>query len=91
MKIIKHHSLILTLTIVLLGALLGLLFGWSYASWRVEAIAEDLRKTNPDEPLGGLFFISIGIILKSLFTGTLAGMIIGTISYFFVGRAKNLV
>lgn len=91
MKIIKHHSLILTLIIVLLGALLGLFFGWLYAGWRVEAIAEELRKADPNDPLDGLFFVSIGIIWKSFLTGTLAGIIIGTISYFFVGRTKNLV
>lgn len=91
MKIIKHHSLILTLVIVLLGVLLGLLFGWIYAGWRVEAIAEELRRTNPNDPLDGLFFVSIGIIWKGLLTGTSAGIIVGTISYFFVGRTRNLV
>ena len=91
MKIIKHHSLILTIVIVFLGALLGLLFGWIYAGWRVEAIAEELRRTNPNDPLDGLFFVSLGIIWKSLVTGTLLGLIIGAVSYFFVGRAKNLV
>lgn len=91
MKIIKHHSLILSLIIILLGSLLGIIFGWFYAGWRVEAIAEELRKTNPNDPLDGLFFVSLGIIWKSFLTGTLTGVIVGTISYFFAGRRKNLI
>lgn len=89
MKILKHHSLILSLIIVLTGALLGLLFGWFYAGWRVEAIAEELKRANPNDPLDGLFFVSIGIIWRSFLTGTLTGLVIGAITYFFVGRTRN--
>ena len=91
MKIIKHHSLVLSLIIVLLGALFGLLFGWFYAGWRVEAIAEELRRANPNDPLDGLFFVSLGIIWRSFLIGTLSGIVIGTISYFFTGKTKNLI
>lgn len=90
MKIIKHHSLILSFLFVLLGVISGFVIGWFYAGWKVEAIAEELRRANPNDPLDGLLFISIGIILKSAFVGTLGGIIAGTISYFFVGRTRNL-
>ncbi len=90
MKIIKRNSLILSFMLVLLGVISGLALGWLYAGWKVETIAEDLRRANPNDPLDGLLFISIGIILKSTFVGTLGGIIAGTISYFFVGRTQNL-
>jgi hypothetical protein len=90
MKIIKHHSLILSFLLILLGIISGLALGWLYAGWKVEAIAEELRKTNPNDPLDGLLFISIGIIIKSTLAGTLGGIIAGAFSYFFVGRTQNL-
>lgn len=90
MKIIKHHSLVLSFILILLGVFSGIVFGWLYAGWKVEAIAEELRRANPNDPLDGLFFISITIILKSTVIGTLGGIIAGTISYFFVGRTQNL-
>lgn len=90
MRIIKHHSLILSFALVLLGILSGLIVGWIYANWKVEAIAEELQRANPLDPLDGLFFISIGIILKSTVAGTLGGIIAGTLSYFFIGRTRNL-
>lgn len=90
MKIIKRHSLILSFLLVLLGVISGLVIGWVYAGWKVEAMAEELRRANPNDPLDGLLFISIGIILKSAFVGTLSGIIAGTISYFFVGKSQDL-
>jgi ABC-type antimicrobial peptide transport system permease subunit len=91
MKIIKRHSLILSFLLVLLGIVSGFVIGWFYAGWRVEVIADDLRRANPNDPLDGLLFISMGIILKSAFIGTLCGVIAGTISYFFVGKSRNLI
>ncbi|MGI8555031.1 MAG: hypothetical protein ACR2LT_01565 [Pyrinomonadaceae bacterium] len=85
---IKRAPLTCALLLVFCGIISGAIFGWIYAAYKIEIIAAQVKQAQPDDPLDGLWIVSLGIIFKGLIIGTLVGIFSGVVIFLF-GKNKN--
>jgi len=77
--IVKRHPLPAAIAIVVLGTMLGTLFGWAYAYQAVDDITKARR---PGDPLDMLTFVALMYLALGFFGGALAGLFAGSVVYF---------
>lgn len=88
MNFIKRHPLMFFFLLVFLGIIIGTFSGWIYAGYKVQIIAEQIKQSHPNDPIDGLWIVTLGIIFKGLVIGTIIGIVSG-ITVFFFGKSKS--
>ncbi|MEO8435793.1 MAG: hypothetical protein ABI596_12915 [Pyrinomonadaceae bacterium] len=83
----KRHPLAIAALIIVLGILIGLVAGWGMAQYETGEIARQVRARNPNDPLDGLPFIGLGIMLIGFVLGTVTG-IVGAVVFWLTNRAR---
>ena len=87
MEFVKRHSGATAALIIVLGVLVGTAAGWGMAQYETGEIARQVRARNPHDPLDGLPFIGLGIMLIGFVLGTITG-IVGAVVFWFTNRAR---
>ena len=90
MNILKRYPLVCAVLIFIFCLFGGAVIGWAYAQYVIQGIAEAVRQSRTDDPLDGLWLVSIGIIFKGLVTGTIIGIILGIAAYKIGRKRKKL-
>lgn len=90
MNYFKRHPLTSAILIVVLAFCLGALIGGAYGRHEVRLIAEEARKTHPDDPLDGLAIIGFGYAVIGMAYGMASGLVLGLIAYIWIKRRSKL-
>jgi hypothetical protein len=87
LEFVKRHPGATAALIVVLGVLIGTVAGWGMAQYETGEIAQQVRAKNPHNPLDGLPFIGLGILLVGFVLGTVTG-IVGAVIFWLTNRAR---
>ena len=81
MKFLKRHPLIFGLSVAVLCFVACTALGFGISVLVTESIAAGVRETDPNDPLDGLPFITLGILFGGAGFGLFAGLIMGCVTY----------
>ena len=87
MPIVKRHPLAVVALIIILGMVIGVVGGWGMAVHETGEIARQVRAKNPRDPLDGLPFIAMGIMVTGFVLGTVTG-IVGAVVFWLMHKAR---
>lgn len=81
MEFLKRHPLIFGLSAAVLCFVVCTALGFGISVLVTKSIAAGARATDPNDPLDGLPFITLGILFGGAGLGLLAGLIMGCVTY----------